>query len=122
MTQPEPIPASAASTARPPPPPVLKPTIIVKALKVFKDGRVVLETSFHKGLNILLGHNSSGKTTTLDFLAHTMGAEDIPWKNEALLCDYSIVEILLNDIPVTLRRDVGESQMRPMYTFLGFDS
>lgn len=98
---------------------LLPPTIIVGQLVVFKDSRVVLETVFHKGLNIVSGHNSSGKTTTLDFLAHTMGAEDIPWKKEALLCDYSMVELHLNGVPVTLRRDVGEAQMKPLYIFWG---
>lgn len=100
-------------------PRLLHPTIIVGRLVVFKDNRVVLETAFHKGLNIVSAHNSSGKTTTLDFLAHTMGAEDIPWKKEALLCDYAMVELLLNDVPVTLRRDVGEAQMKPVYIYWG---
>lgn len=98
---------------------LLPPTIIVGRLVVFKDNRIVLETAFHKGLNIISGHNSSGKTTTLDFLAHTMGSEDIPWKKEALLCDYSMVELHLNGVPVTLRRDVGEAQMKPLYIFWG---
>lgn len=98
---------------------LLKPTLIVKELGVFKDGYVVLNTRFHKGLNIVSGHNSSGKTTTLDFIAHTLGAEDIPWKKEALLCDYSLLEVLLNDVPVTLRRDIGDSSMRPLYIFWG---
>lgn len=111
----------SAAVAAPEPPLVraLSPTIIVGRLTVFKDGRVVLDTIFHKGLNIVSGHNSSGKTTTLDFLAHTMGAEDIPWKKEALLCDYAMVELLLNNRPVTLRRDVGETQMKPVYIFWG---
>ena len=119
-------PPSSAPSAPPNLPPgeehitrLLPPTLIVGHLVVFKDNRVVLETAFHKGLNIVSGHNSSGKTTTLDFLAHTMGAEDIPWKKEALLCDYSMVEVYLNGVPVTLRRDVGESQMKPLYIFWG---
>lgn len=112
-------PESGEPAAAPNPARTLSPTIIVGRLAVFKDGRVVLDTIFHKGLNIVSGHNSSGKTTTLDFLAHTMGAEDIPWKKEALLCDYAIVELLLNNRPVTLRRDVGEAQMKPVYIFWG---
>lgn len=120
------IPPSSASSAPPIIPPgvlrisqLLPPTLIVGKLVVLKDQRVVLETNFHKGLNIVSGHNSSGKTTTLDFLAHTMGAEDIPWKKEALLCDLSMVELYLNGVPVTLRRDVGEAQMKPLYIFWG---
>lgn len=98
---------------------LFKPTLIISELAVIKDNRIVLNTKFHKGLNIVSGHNSSGKTTTLDFIAHTLGAEDIPWKKEALLCDYSIVEVLLNNVPVTLRRDVGETPMKPVYIFWG---
>lgn len=98
---------------------LFKPTLIVSELAVYKDNRIVLNTKFRKGLNIVSGHNSSGKTTTLDFIAHTLGAEDIPWKKEALLCDYSMLEVLLNDVPVTLRRDVGESPMKPVYIFWG---
>jgi len=98
---------------------LFKPTLIISELAVIKDNRIILNTKFHKGLNIVSGHNSSGKTTTLDFIAHTLGAEDIPWKKEALLCDYSIVEVFLNNVPVTLRRDVGETPMKPVYIFWG---
>ena len=98
---------------------LLKPTIIIAEVMVIKDNRIVLNTKFHHGLNIISGHNSSGKTTTLDFIAHTMGAEDVPWKKEALLCDYSLLEVLLNDVPVTLRRDVSEAKMKPMSIFWG---
>jgi len=98
---------------------LLSPTLIVSELAVFKDSRRVLDISFHEGLNIVRGQNSSGKTTTLDFVAHTLGAEDIPWKKEALLCDYSMLEVALNGRLVTLRRDVSESSQRPMYIFWG---
>jgi hypothetical protein len=121
MTSSESTPPTLASeeAANQKTPRLLPPTITVGRLVVFKDNRIVLETVFHKGLNIVSGHNSSGKTTTLDFLAHTIGAEDIPWKKEALLCDYAMVELLLNNVPVTLRRDVGEAQMKPIYIFWG---
>lgn len=95
------------------------PTLIVRELMVVKDGHIVLNVKFHAGLNIVRGHNSSGKTTTLDFVAHTLGAEDIPWKKEALLCDYSTLEVLLNGKPVTLRRDVNGGRQQPLYIFWG---
>lgn len=98
---------------------LLSPTLIVTKLLVIKDGYTVLEVAFHKGLNILRGHNSSGKTTTLDFVAHTLGAEEIPWKKESLLCDYSVVEVLLNDRPVSLRRHVTTNRQQPMQIFWG---
>lgn len=98
---------------------LLKPTLTLNELRVIKDGHTVLEVSFHKGLNIVRGHNSSGKTTTLDFIAHTLGTEDIPWKKEALLCDFSVIEVSLNDQRVTLKRDVSEERQRPLHIFWG---
>lgn len=98
---------------------LLSPTLSIRQLSVFKDGRIVLSVPFHKGLNIVRGHNSSGKTTTLDFIAFNLGTEVIPWKKEALLCDYSLLEILLNDQPVTLRRDVSEKDQQPLAIFWG---
>lgn len=98
---------------------LFSPTIAVNDLAVYKDGHAVLEVKFHKGLNILRGHNSSGKTTTMDFIAHTLGAEDIPWKKESLLCDFSMLDVSLNGRQVTLRRDVSESRQQPMYIYWG---
>lgn len=98
---------------------LLSPTLAVNHLAVYKDGYVVLEVKFHKGLNILRGHNSSGKTTAMDFIAHTLGAEDIPWKQQPLLCDYSLLDVSLNGNHVTLRRDVSESRQQPMSIFWG---
>lgn len=98
---------------------LFSPTLAVNHLAVYKNGITVLEVKFHKGLNILRGHNSSGKTTTLDFIAHTLGAEDIPWKKESLLCDYSMLDISLNGRQATLKRDVSESRQQPMYIYWG---
>jgi len=96
-----------------------EPTLIVNELRVLKGGRVVLSESFHVGLNIIKGHNSSGKTTTLDFLAFGLGSEEIPWKKQALLCDFVITEVSLNGRRVTLKRQISEERQRPMYIFWG---
>jgi len=98
---------------------LLKPTIRLRRLTVYKDGRIVFDASFHAGVNIFRGHNSSGKTTILDFIAYTLGAENVPWKPEALLCDWSIAEVMLNDNPVTLRRIVNDKPLNPMHIFWG---
>lgn len=96
-----------------------EPTVIVNELRVLKDGHTVLEEGFHVGLNVIKGHNSSGKTTTLDFLAFGLGAEEIPWKKEALLCDYVVIEASLNGKRVTLKRQVSPDRFRPMHIFWG---
>ena len=98
---------------------LLKPTISLRRLCVFKDERTVFDAGFHSGVNIIHGHNSSGKTTVLDFAAYALGAEYIPWKQEALLCDWTIAEVLLNGKAITIRRAVNTSPMNPMYIFWG---
>ncbi len=98
---------------------MLKPSLFIDELIVFKDGYEVFKTKFHKGVNIVRGHNSSGKTTVLDFLAYSLGAENIPWKQEALLCDTSMAQISLNGRAITVRRDVNEKILNPMYIFWG---
>ncbi|HUW50023.1 MAG TPA: hypothetical protein VMV75_03320 [Sulfuricella sp.] len=98
---------------------LLKPSLLLNTLVVFKDGQIVFEAAFHQGVNIIRGHNSSGKTTVLDFIAYTLGAEYIPWKQEALLCDYSVAEISLNGNRVTLRREVNDKPLNPLYIFWG---
>ncbi|WP_182283339.1 AAA family ATPase [Comamonas testosteroni] len=96
---------------------LFEPTLSLRRLTVLKDNRVVFDTSFHSGVNIVRGHNSSGKTTILDFIAYALGAENIPWKQEALLCDWVIAEVLLNGRAVTLRRSVENKPLIPMYIF-----
>lgn len=98
---------------------LLKPTIALRRFCVYKDNRVVFDSTFHNGVNIIRGHNSSGKTTILDFIAYTLGAEYIPWKQEALLCDWSTAEVLLNGKAVTLRRAVNEKPLNPLYIYWG---
>lgn len=98
---------------------LFKPTITLSQVVVLKDGRRVLDTKFHTGVNIIRGHNSSGKTTVLDFIAYALGAENIPWKQEALLCDDALVEVALNGAAVTLRRSVNGNPINPMHIFWG---
>lgn len=97
----------------------LKPTLFVNRLVVFRDTRVAFEANFHPGVNIVRGQNSSGKTTVLDLLAYSLGAEFIPWKPPADLCTETIVEALLNGRTVTLRRRISPSPMNPLQIYWG---
>lgn len=98
---------------------MFKPTLELRRLAVYKDNRIVFDANFHAGVNILHGHNSSGKTTILDFIAYALGAENIPWKQEALLCDWAVAEVLLNGKSITLRRAINEKPLNPLYIYWG---
>ncbi|BEG77012.1 AAA family ATPase [Achromobacter xylosoxidans] len=96
-----------------------KPTILVNRLVVRKNGKSVMDISFHEGLNIITGENSSGKTTAIRFIAYALGAENIGFNRVAQLCDDVYLQITANDAVVTLHRAVSSQIMRPLAVFWG---
>jgi len=96
-----------------------KPTLQVRNLMVFQSGHKAFDCAFHPGVNVVRGKNSSGKTTVMDLLAFSLGAEQIRWKPEALFCTHTLVEVELNGKIATLRREIGDEPMRPMEIFWG---
>lgn len=95
------------------------PTIKLSKLKITKAGHQVYYSQFHSGVNIIRGMNSSGKTTILNFIAFALGAENIPWNQEALLCDEVFAEIALNDKFVTVSREVSEKPQQAFKVYWG---
>lgn len=96
-----------------------KPTILVNRLVVMKGGGSVMDISFHAGLNIITGENSSGKTTAIRFIAYVLGSEGISFNQVAQLCEEIYLEVTANDAIVTLRRGVSTQLMRPLSIFWG---
>lgn len=98
---------------------LLEPTLRVNRLVVYQGGHVAFDCSFHGGVNVIRGRNSCGKTTVMDLLAFSLGSENIRWKPEALRCTDTLVEVQLNGAVACLRREIGETQQRPMAIFWG---
>lgn len=98
---------------------LFSPTLMVNRLVVFQGGHRAFDCLFHSGVNVLRGRNSSGKTTILDLLAFSLGAENIRWKPEALQCTDTMVEVLLNGGFACLRREISAETQRPMSIFWG---
>jgi hypothetical protein len=96
-----------------------KPTLRVNRLVVFQGGHTAFDCKFHSGVNVVRGRNSSGKTTVMDMLAFSLGAENIRWKQQALMCTETMVEVELNGKLATLRREISETRQRPMAIFWG---
>lgn len=97
----------------------LKPSFSVSRLKVFQQGHEAFSCDFHKGVNVIRGRNSSGKTTIMDLLAFSIGAENIRWKPQALLCSSTLTEVFLNDKPACFRREITTETLRPLSIFWG---
>lgn len=98
---------------------LFKPTLKINRLLVFQNGHKAFDCKFHSGVNVIRGRNSSGKTTIMDMLAFSLGAENIRWKQEALMCTDTLVEVELNGKIATFRREISDSLKRPMAIYWG---
>lgn len=98
---------------------LIKPTLTIRKIITYKNNIPVFECEFHTGVNIVRGQNSSGKTTVLDLIAYNLGSENIPWKQEALLCDHTIIEVSLNGKHACLKREISDKAQNPMFIFWG---
>ena len=98
---------------------MFEPTLIVKRLIVLQNAHTALDIKFHKGVNVVRGRNSSGKTTVMDLLAFSLGAESIRWKPEALRCTETIVEVDLNGGTACFRREISNDPQQPMAIYWG---
>lgn len=98
---------------------LLKPTLIINKLSVYQNGHLAYECNFHKGVNIIRGRNSSGKTTIMDMLAFSLGAENIRWKPQALKCTSTLVEVTLNEQKACFRREIAIEPLRPLSIYWG---
>jgi len=96
-----------------------KPTILINRLVVTKEIRSVMDITFHEGLNVITGENSSGKTTAVRFIAYALGSENISFNEIAKVCDVIFLEVTINEVVVTLRRAVSTELLRPLSIFWG---
>lgn len=96
-----------------------KPTLRIQRLRIERLGSSVYDETFHLGVNIIRGDNSSGKSTVLNFLYYGIGGDISDWSQTALLCTRVLVEVLLNGNVATLARDITEKSGQPMEIFGG---
>lgn len=95
----------------------LSPTFWVSEIRVFQHGHQAFGCKFHKGVNVIRGRNSSGKTTIMDLLAYSLGAENLPWKPEAKICTETLTEVYLNGLPVCLKRELSPPEIQKPISF-----
>lgn len=96
-------------------------TLFVNRFIITRSGKAVYDALFHKGVNIIRGANSVGKSTIMDFLFSCLGgdiAED-RWNEEAQTCDGVFAEIEINGHVMTIHRSVEPGKKPPMSFFGG---
>lgn len=83
------------------------------------QGTIAYDEPFHKGVNIIRGKNSSGKSTISNFIFYALGGDYNNWNAESLKCREVFAEVSINNATYTLRRNVSASLKQPMSIYWG---
>lgn len=91
---------------------------------VLNDGRIAYNETFHKGVNIIRGNNSTGKSTISHFLFYILGGEFVDFVPEAKECSVVYAETEMNGAQITLKRylEVEENRVKtrmPIFFYWG---
>ena len=76
---------------------LFEPTLLVREVAIYRGSSHAYRGSFHEGVNIVSGENSSGKSTILSLIIYGLGADISNWSEHAKLCDRVSIEVALND-------------------------
>lgn len=88
-----------------------------RLIVVTHSGTVAFDEVFHKGVNIIRGQNSSGKSTIANFIFYALGGDYNNWTTEALKCKDVIAEVEINGAIITLKRHIAQGGLQPMSIF-----
>ncbi len=81
--------------------------LFLNRLVIFtKKGETAYDEKFHKGVNIIRGENSSGKSTISHFIFYVLGGAFNDWVKEARECSKVYAEVELNGAIITLKRNI----------------
>ena len=97
----------------------LDPSIIISRMLIERNGASVYDERFHRGVNIIRGENSSGKSTILNFIFYALGGDLSDWSEVALLCSRVFIEVQINGNSATLCREISTQSGQPMDIFGG---
>jgi len=89
------------------------------------EGKIAYDENFHKGVNIIRGDNSSGKSTITHFIFFVLGGAFNDFVPEARKCSMVYAEIEMNNGTFTIKRNIEMnpdgtiSTQSPLYFFWG---
>jgi hypothetical protein len=82
--------------------------LFINRLVIFtNEGKPAYDEKYHKGVNIIRGDNSSGKSTISHFIFYVLGGAFHDWVKEARKCHSVYAEAEMNGAIVTLRRNIS---------------
>lgn len=100
--------------------------LFLHRLIIYTDsGEIAYDEKFHRGVNIIRGDNSSGKSTVTHFIFYALGGAFNDFVPEARLCSQVIAEVEMNGAVFTIKREVVKDEegnigiQTPMYFYWG---
>lgn len=96
-----------------------------RLLILTEEGEIAYDELFHKGVNIIRGDNSSGKSTITHFIFYVLGGAFNDFVPEARKCSVVQAEVEMNNVVFTIKREVVKdeegniSKQTPIYFFWG---
>ncbi|WP_417873511.1 AAA family ATPase [Xanthomarina gelatinilytica] len=105
---------------------MMRNNLFLNRLCIYTENReIAYDEKFHKGVNIIRGDNSSGKSTITHFIFFVLGGAFNDFVPEARLCSQVIAEVEMNGATFTIKRDIVKDEKRnistqaPLYFFWG---
>lgn len=92
---------------------------INRMVVVTHHSKIAYDEVFHRGVNIIRGDNSSGKSTITHLLFYGLGGSYVDFVPEAKLCKYVFVEISTAKKTYTLRREIKTNEGNRVETMSG---
>ena len=96
-----------------------------RLLIITDENKTAYDETFHRGVNIIRGQNSSGKSTIIRFIFYVLGGCYSDFVPEALKCKSVIAEVEICGMVLTLKRDLEKDEdgrvnkYSPMYIYYG---
>jgi len=104
----------------------MRNNLFLNRLRIYtENGEIAYDEKFHKGVNIIRGDNSSGKSTITHFIFYVLGGAFNDFVPEGRLCSQSIAEVEINGATFTIKRDIIKDEkgnigtQTPLYFFWG---
>jgi hypothetical protein len=105
---------------------MMRNNLFLNRLRIYtENGEIAYDEKFHKGVNIIRGDNSSGKSTITHFIFYVLGGAFNDFVPEGRLCSQSIAEVEINGATFTIKRDIIKDEkgnigtQTPLYFFWG---
>ena len=92
---------------------MINSTLFIERLIITKGGSNVYDENFHRGINVIRGDHSVGKTTILEVLFYALGGEikKSQWLYPANICDEVYCQVSINGTVFTLNRVIDTSRV-----------